>query len=98
MMWICLHMNDGLFQEARKSANMDGERVTLARLGWPPNSCEGAGGSTHTWSEDVREGRIRTAVHGRLTGITELKAPVDARSGNKKRLGRQGNDHRLAES
>ena len=57
MMWICLHMNDGLSQEARKSANMDGERVTLARLGWPPNSCEGAGVSAHTWSEDVREGR-----------------------------------------
>jgi hypothetical protein len=97
-MWICLHMNDGLSQEARKSANMDGERVALARLGWPPNSCEGASGSAHTWSEDVREGRIRTAVHGRLAGITELKAPVDARSGNKKRLGPQGNDHRLAES
>jgi hypothetical protein len=23
------------FQETRKSANMDGERATLARLGWP---------------------------------------------------------------
>jgi hypothetical protein len=43
-------------------------------------------------------GRQCTAVHGRLAGITELKAPVDARSGNKKRLGPQGNDHRLAES
>jgi hypothetical protein len=98
MIWIYLHMNDGLSQEARKSANMDRERVTLARLGWLPNSCEGAGGSAHTWSEDVREGRIRTAVHGRPTDITELKAPVDVRSGNKKRLGPQGNDHRLAES
>jgi hypothetical protein len=49
-------------------------------------------------SEDLREGRIRTAVHGRLADITELKAAVDARSGNKKRLGPQGNDYRLAES
>jgi hypothetical protein len=92
------HERRALSQEARKSANMDGERVTLARLGWPPNSCKGAGGSAHTWSEGVREGRIRTAVHGRPAGITELKAAVDARSGNKKRLGPQGDDHRLAES
>jgi hypothetical protein len=28
-------------------------------------------------SEDVREGRIRTAVHGRLADIMELKAPVE---------------------
>jgi hypothetical protein len=41
--------------------------------------------------EDFREGRIQTTtelaenmftVHGRLADITELKAPVDARSGN----------------
>jgi hypothetical protein len=31
-------------------------------------------------SEDVREGRIRMAVPGRLADITKLKAPVDARS------------------
>jgi hypothetical protein len=37
-------------------------------------------------------------VHGRLADITELDAPVDARSGDKKRLGPQGNDHRLAGS
>jgi hypothetical protein len=97
-MWIYQHMNDGLSQEARKSANMDGERATLARLGWPPNSCEGAWRKCAHMSEDVREGRIRTAVHGRLADITELKAPVDARSGNKKRLGPQGNDHTLAGS
>jgi hypothetical protein len=41
---------------------------------------------------------FRTVVHGRLTDITELKAPIDTRSGNKKRLGPQGNDYRLAES
>jgi hypothetical protein len=41
-LWVYLYMNDGLFQEARKSANMDGERATLARLGWPPNSYEEA--------------------------------------------------------
>jgi hypothetical protein len=40
VMWIYLHMNDGLFQEGRESANIDGERAPLARLGWPPNSCE----------------------------------------------------------
>jgi hypothetical protein len=34
-------------------------------------------------------------VHGRLADITESKAPVDARSGNKERLGPQGNDHQV---
>jgi hypothetical protein len=86
----------GLYSTRR--TKMDRERATLARLGWLPNSCKGAWRKCIYVSEDVREGWIRTAVHGRLADITELKAPVDARSGNKKWLGPQGNDHRLAES
>jgi hypothetical protein len=43
-------MNDGLSQEARKSANMDGERATLA-----PNSCEEAWHKYARMSEDVKE-------------------------------------------
>jgi hypothetical protein len=35
---------------------MDGERATLARLGWPPNGCEGAWRKCAHMSEDVREG------------------------------------------
>jgi hypothetical protein len=78
--------------------NMDGERATFAPFGWPLNSCEEAWRKCVHMSEDVREGRIRTAVHGRFADITKLKAPMDARSSNKKRLGPQGNDYRLAES
>jgi hypothetical protein len=66
---------------------MDRERVILARLGWLPNSYKGASVSAYTWSKDVREGRIWMAVYGRPVDITELKAPVDVRSGNKKWLG-----------
>jgi hypothetical protein len=97
MMWIYLHINDGLFQEARKSANIDGERATYAPLGWPPG-CEEAWRKCAHMSKDLREGRIRTPVYSRFADITELRAPVDARSGNKKRLGPQGNDYRLVES
>jgi hypothetical protein len=68
--------------------------------GWggPPNSCEEAWGKCVYMGEAFREGRIRTAVYGRLADITELKAPNDIRSGNKKRLRPQGNAYRLAES
>jgi hypothetical protein len=66
---------------------MDRERVTLIWLGWSPNTCEGASVSAYTWSEDIREGRIRIVVYGRPIDITELKAPINIRSGNKKRLG-----------
>jgi hypothetical protein len=74
------------FHEARKSANMDGERAILTRLGGPPNSCEEAWRKCTHMGEDFREGRIRTAteisrefsqVHSRLADITELKAPVE---------------------
>jgi hypothetical protein len=50
-----------------------------------PAVSKGAGVRAHM-SEDVREGRIRMAVHGRLVDIIELKALIDARSNNKKRL------------
>jgi hypothetical protein len=51
--------------------------------GWGghPTAVKRSGISAHM-SEDLSEGRIRTAVHGRLADITDLKAPVDAgRSG-----------------
>jgi len=59
--------------------------------GGPPNNCEEAWHKCAHMGEDFREGRIQTTtelaenmftVHGRLAYITELKAPVDARSGN----------------
>ena len=40
-MWICLHMNDGLSQEARKSANMDGEVSHLHGWGGHPIAVKG---------------------------------------------------------
>jgi hypothetical protein len=38
------------------------------------------------------------AVYSRPIDITELKAPINTRSSNKKQLGSQGNNYRLAES
>ena len=46
--------------------------------GGHPTAVKRPGLSAHM-SEDLSEGRIRTAVHGRPSDITELKAPVDAR-------------------
>ena len=48
MMWIFLHMNDGLFQEGRESANMDGERATLTGWGGHPTAVKRPGVSAHT--------------------------------------------------
>jgi hypothetical protein len=98
MMWIYLYINDGLSRR-RGSLRIWMENAPhLHGWGGPPNSCEEAWGKCAHMGEAFREGRIRTAVHGRLADITELKAPDDARSGNKKRLRPQGNAHRLAES
>jgi hypothetical protein len=67
-------------------------------LEWPPNSCKGAGISVYIWSKGVREGWIRMVVYSRPIDIIELKAPINIRSSNKKRLGPQGNNYRLVES
>jgi hypothetical protein len=83
-MWIHLYINDRLSKGA------------TARRGQAAQS-KGLGKYTHV-SKDFREGRIRTAVHGRLADTTKLKVPVNIRSSNKKRLGPQGNNYRLAES
>jgi len=47
-MWIYLHINDGLFQEGRESANMDGERATLTGWGGHPTAVKRPGVSAHT--------------------------------------------------
>jgi hypothetical protein len=60
-----------------------------------PDNYEEAWGKCVYMGEEFKEDRVWTAVYGRLVDITELKAPVDIRSGNKKWFGPQGNDHRF---